>query len=156
MPLMIFDCTQFISLKLNVSEHNIRGLLDDFKELGFEITLDEELDSKKVNYLRDYLEDYSVELVNDQFLGCFDIWTEKKDVPAMILDFAKAIEKILSCDYIKRLKIILVDYVSQNKELNHVVEMECTVSEIVDTLYFQSSSCFDAWGNMMIVTVKKA
>lgn len=153
--IVLFDCTQFISIKIQDNIDTLNDLIERYKELSFKIVNESEIKPQKLDYLKNHLQDYTVELKHDQFLGIFDNWKDKSKVPNEIIRFADITKDIVNTLSVESLKIIFVDYASEKRELDHLIQAECTVNNLIDILFYQSSSCFEAWGNVMIVTVKK-
>lgn len=156
MSLILFDCTQFINIKIKDNSENLIDTLKKYEELDFEMLMETEIQSKKMIYFKDYLEGYTIELKHDQFLGFFDDWIEKDKVPNQILRFANISSEIINNPFVEEIKIIFVEYASENKELDHLVQVECDINNLVEKLFYQSSACFDEWGNIMIITVRKS
>jgi hypothetical protein len=145
---VIFDCTQLLTFNLN-DEVDINLLLSDFKELNFKINT--EVKQIKKTHLDKWVKSYFIELVNDEFIGEFEDWKEKDDIPESIITFGKLIVKLANNEIISGLSVILVHYANELVEKDKVFSQEIKINDIYEGLYH--SSCFGISGNIIILNI---
>jgi hypothetical protein len=105
----------------------------------------------KKTHLDKWVKSYFIELVNDEFIGEFEDWKEKDDIPESIITFGKLIVKLANNEIISGLSVILVHYANELVEKDKVFSQEIKINDIYEGLYH--SSCFGISGNIIILNI---
>jgi hypothetical protein len=152
---VLFDCTQFLTFKVSGSREGLTFLSALFeREEDFKIIEDEEISPKKLSHLNEFLNNYTVELVNQEFIGEFDEWFEFDDIPQPIKQFGQNIKELLEGKLIEQLTIIMVRYAYDEKDTDNIFVGDFRVENIYDGLFH--ASCFGNSGNIVVIRVREA
>lgn len=154
MSLVLFDSTQFVTFDLTNGEAlEVRDVINEFKDQGFSVLDNSEIKQKKLTYLSKYLSSEVVELEQSEFLGEFEDWKDKEEIPIKVLSLSNSVKKLANSGCVNNLKVILIEYASEDKERDHIHEENVNITELPGKLFLASKSCFDVWANVMVFCV---
>lgn len=151
---VLFDCTQFLSFEANECGDALSFLQPSFdKSNDFKLLQEREISERKLSHLNEFLNRFTVELVNQEFIGEFDEWFEFNEIPQSIKQFGQNIKEIIEKKSIEQLTIILVRYAYDEKVADNIFVGDYRVEDIYDGLYH--ASCFGNSGNIVVIRLKK-
>ncbi|PLR77519.1 hypothetical protein CU633_09980 [Bacillus sp. V3-13] len=150
MAYVIFDCTQFLTFNMK-GKVDIENILQIFNKLDFSFQIGD-IEYKKRQYLKKWIKSTLVELKNDEFIGEFEEWKEKDNIPVPIIEFANCIQGIAEDERVDNLTLILVHYVYEQEENNKLFEITINPSKIIEGLYH--ASVFGNSGNIVILNIE--
>lgn len=149
---MNFDCTQIISLKCAEGKHiNIHDFFD--KEF-FSVLDKSNIRPVKLTFFSRHLLDEVYELKNDNFMGEFEDWVNKEDVPILIADFINKIENIFKNENVIELNIFLSYYADVNGRSTYKV-INSTSDTCRNDLFIMSKTYYGPRYDTIILKMKK-
>ncbi|MDP4095827.1 hypothetical protein OIN60_03355 [Paenibacillus sp. P96] len=152
---VLFDCTQFLSFEANECGDVLSFLLPSFgKSDDFKLLQEREISGRKLSHLNEFLNKFTVELVNQEFIGEFDEWFEFNEIPQPIKQFGQNIKEFMEKKSIEQLAIILVRYAYDEKAADNIFVGDYRVEDIYDGLYH--ASCFGNSGNIVVIRLGKS
>lgn len=152
---VLFDCTQFLTLEASESGDGLSFLLASLgRNEDFKILQDKEISEKKLSHLNEFLNNFTVELVNQEFIGEFDEWFEFDEIPQPIKQFGQNIKELLERKLIEQLTIILVRYAYDEKAADNIFVGDFRVENIYDGLYH--ASCLGNSGNIVVIRIRES
>jgi predicted NodU family carbamoyl transferase len=152
---VLFDCTQFLTFEATESGDGLSFLLASFgKNEDFKMLQDKEISERKLSHLNEFLNKYTVELVNQEFIGEFDEWFEMDEIPQPIKQFGQNIKELIERKLIEQLTIILVRYAYDERAADNIFVGDFPVENIYDGLYH--ASCFGNSGNIVVIRIRKS
>lgn len=152
---VLFDCTQFLTFEARETGDCLPFLLASFeRNEDFKILQNNEISEKKLSHLNGFLNNYTVELVNQEFIGEFDEWFEFDEIPQPIKQFGQNIKELLERKLIEQLTIVLVRHAYDEKATDNIFVGDFRVENIYDGLYH--ASCFGNSGNIVVLRVRES
>ncbi|WP_432663390.1 hypothetical protein R9X47_22765 [Wukongibacter baidiensis] len=144
-----FDCTQFLSFKLNSNDLNLEELMVQFKKIGFDVIYNNQIRQVKKEYFSDYTNDEFVELECDNFIGEFEDWEDMIHPPEKIKTFANTVSDLIRNGKIKDTKIILTSFAQFGYSSNEKIEVKA--KDIIEGLFSMSKHFYDVWTDNLII-----
>lgn len=98
-----FDCSQFITIRAHHTQVTIEQLINKLLVIWENpVLINTQIAPKKLDYIDSYQPKtmYVIELLDQQFLGYFEDWSNISVVPDEILKFKQCIECIIENGYI--------------------------------------------------------
>lgn len=152
MSYCIFDCTQLLTFNICNLENieNVKLMLEQF---GFDVKAQNKINNNKLEYLKAWLFNYVVEILDLEFLGEFEEWKDISEPPAKIIKLVDAIERIKEDNNIEELKLIIVSSASEDKEFDNILETETGIQDLKNNLFLMSSWNFDIKLDTLILKI---
>lgn len=150
MSYTIFDCTQLITVDTQ-ERHSIENIKGAFKQLGFIVNNHNQISNNKLNYFKGYLNNTVIELVDKEFIGEFEDWTDVSDPPIKIKKLIEKLKDILKDKNIGNLKLILVSSASENQKEDNILELVSSEQDLATSLFSMSSWNFDLKTDVLIL-----
>ncbi|MED1946760.1 MULTISPECIES: hypothetical protein [Brevibacillus] len=152
MSYVTFDCTQFISFDSD-NEADVAVSLKEFEVANqFKVLPKDEILPNKIAHLRHFLHSSVFEMVNQEFIGEFDEWLEREEVPVDILSFSRNIQLFVQNKHVQNATVILVRYAHDEKNEDRIFVGEFHKEHILEGLYH--ASCFENAGNIVVLKMK--
>lgn len=153
MSSVLFDCTQFITFDTEGDEASIRQVLSDFETLGFQVVGGEDIESRKLEYLTEYLSSTTVELFDQNFMGVLlEDWRDATEVPARVEHFAEVVAQLARSGAVWNLRLILVS--DAPLERDHIVRRRVGVGGIIDAFLLMPIHLSRVLVNILVVEIE--
>lgn len=150
MSYVIFDCTQFVAF--HTKDHSkIESLKRQFENLGFIVYMDTEIQARKRAYFENHFKGTVFELVDQEFLGEFEDWKEVSKPSVRLREFISIIEGLAKNAWIKELKVIIVDYASEDKKADGMIKLASTANTAAKDLFSMSQWNFEVKSHVLIL-----
>jgi hypothetical protein len=151
MSYAIFDCSQFLTFPYDCVEQQIsKEDLVGFKNIGFNIFLNEEIRDKKRSFLRPYMVKQTVELLNQEFVGIFEDWKEISDPPNELKLLKNEIIQLSKKNEISKLKLIIISCASDD---DVIIERSVHMNEFFEALFSLSKWNFNEAIENMVLSI---
>lgn len=143
-----FDYTQFITFDSNLPPCILYPQIKElFGELGFEVTVYDDMDTEKKEYYQNYWKQHKYELPNDFFLDPCADWKEQKAVPEEIEKFLCKFNLLCQMD-VQNVCLIICSFADKGITNDEVVFT--TKEGIADELFKMSIHSFICPDNLII------
>lgn len=116
-----FDYTQFITFDSTLPSDILYSKMKElFEELGFEVTVYDEMDIGKKEYYQDYWKEHVYELPNDFFLEPCSDWKDKDVVPKEYEKFLHKMERLCQMD-VQNVCLIICSFAEKGRTKDEIV-----------------------------------
>lgn len=149
-----FDDTQFITLDIDSESKQevIEQIREIFEKNNFSLFFEEQIKSVKLNYFRDYRQEYFIELKDELFIGEFEDWEKIGNVPDRIKKFEDQIKQLTDIREVSNIKIIITAFAEMNSTSN--TEIVVCRDDILKGLFSMSDKNYDVWTDNLIIAIE--
>lgn len=148
----IFDCSQLLTFterKMNDYEK----VFESLQKEGYIVASKQQIEEEKLEYLRNYLGEKVIEIVDQEFQGEFEDWKEKENVPKKLNNLICKLKEVQAYFQDHKFKIIFVNNATEDKSEDIILEVHSTIKDLPNDLFLMSWWNFQIKVDTLIVNV---
>ena len=148
----IFDCSQLLTF-VEKEKNDYDKVFENLQKEGYIISSKDQIEKEKLEYLKYYLGEKVIEIVDQELQGEFEDWKEKEKIPQKLRDLIYKLEQLQVYFYNASFKLIIVSNATENKTEDIILEVNSTTKGLTNSLFLMSWWNFQTKVDTLIINV---
>ncbi|KYG60021.1 hypothetical protein [Planococcus maritimus] len=148
----IFDCSQLLTF-VEKEKNDYDKIFENLQKDGYIVSSKNQIEERKLEYLKDYLGEEVIEIVDQEFQGEFEDWKEKENMPQKLRNLIYKLEQLQVYFHNASFKLIVVSNATENKTEDIILEVNSTTEDLTNKLFLMSWWNFQTKVDTLIIDV---